>query len=168
MKKQPGKSDITVISLVLIPFVLRVFFVSLFTNILVLAPSLYMLEVYDRVVNSRNYTTLLMLTLLVIGLYIMLETLEWVRRRHMHEGALKLDEALRKRVFHALYAARLQGSQAGGVQPLNDLRTIREFLPSSPFLSLFDIPWRCSFLCSCMLSIRCCAGLPLAEQCCWG
>ncbi|MBO8092657.1 MAG: type I secretion system permease/ATPase [Prosthecochloris sp.] len=140
MKKQPGKSDITVISLVLIPFVLRVFFVSLFTNILVLAPSLYMLEVYDRVVNSRNHTTLLMLTLLVIGLYIMLEILEWVRSRHMHEGALKLDEALRKRVFHALYAARLQGSQAGGVQPLNDLRTIREFLPSSPFLSLLDIP----------------------------
>jgi len=122
------------------PYLIRVFLISFFTNILVLAPSLYMLEVYDRVINSRSFSTLLMLTILVIGLYIVLELLEWVRSRHMQEGALELDRSLRERVLHAIFAARLQGTQAGGVQPLNDLKTIREALPSTPFLSMLDVP----------------------------
>ncbi|ASQ90916.1 type I secretion system permease/ATPase [Prosthecochloris sp. GSB1] len=122
------------------PYVLRVVFISVFTGILVLAPSLYMLEVYDRVVNSRSMTTLAMLTILVVGCYVVLEILEWVRSRHMHEGALGLDEEIRNRVFHALFAARLQGTPVGGIQPMNDLRTIREFLPSAPLLSLIDVP----------------------------
>ena len=46
-------------------------------NLLSLAPTLYMLEVYDRVVNSRNHTTLAMLTVLVVGLYAIMQVLEW-------------------------------------------------------------------------------------------
>ncbi|ANT64117.1 type I secretion system permease/ATPase [Prosthecochloris sp. CIB 2401] len=124
----------------LLPYVLRVLFISVFTSILVLSPSLYMLEVYDRVVNSRSVSTLAMLTILVVGLYLILEMLEWVRSRHMHEGTLELDKALRPRVFHAVFAARLQGSPVGSVQPLNDLKTIRDVLPSTPLLSVLDVP----------------------------
>lgn len=56
--------------------------VALFTaviNLLMLAPSLYMLQVYDRVLGSGNEMTLLMLTLMVLGLYLLLGALEWVR-----------------------------------------------------------------------------------------
>lgn len=124
----------------LFPYALRVLFISFFISILVLSPSLYMLEVYDRVVNSRSVSTLLMLTILVVGLYIILEMLEWVRSRHMHEGALELDKRLRPHLFHAVFAARLQGSPVGSVQPLNDLKTIRDILPSTPLLSMLDVP----------------------------
>ncbi len=140
VKQEKKNTEAESIAVQLFPFIARVFFISMFTNLLVLAPSLYMLEVYDRVINSRSHSTLLMLTILVIGLYIVLELLEWVRSRHMHEGALELDRNVRQRLLHAVIAARLQGSQAGGVQPLNDLKTIREALPSTPFLSVLDAP----------------------------
>ncbi|MGC8773745.1 MAG: hypothetical protein ACP5R6_00580 [Chlorobaculum sp.] len=63
-----------------------------------------MLEVYDRVVNSRNHQTLLMLTILVVGLYVMLEVLEWVRSGIMQEAARAFDERLlRRRVFDTAF-----------------------------------------------------------------
>ncbi|NTW53177.1 MAG: hypothetical protein HGB15_00065 [Chlorobaculum sp.] len=50
-------------------------------------PSFYMLEVYDRVISNRNHQTLVMLTILLVGLYIVLEALEWVRSGIMHDAA---------------------------------------------------------------------------------
>jgi len=139
--KSPSKNkEVQELFSSLVPYLLRVLFLSIFTNLLVLAPSLYMLEVYDRVVNSRSHETLLMLTVLVIGLYVVLELLEWVRSRHMHEGAMRLDKEMKNRVFHALFSSRLHGAQNSGVQPLNDLKTLRDFLPSSPMLSILDAP----------------------------
>ncbi|NEX12097.1 MAG: type I secretion system permease/ATPase [Prosthecochloris sp.] len=140
MKSSVRKKGVQELFSVINPYFGRVFFISLFTNLLVLTPSLYMLEVYDRVVNSRSHLTLLMLTILVIGLYVVLELLEWVRSRHMHEGALRLDTVLKNPVFHAIFSARLQGAQPGSIQPLNDLKAIRDFLPSLPMLSMLDVP----------------------------
>ncbi len=114
---------------------------SFFTSVLVLTPSLYMLEVYDRVVNSRNYNTLLMLTILVVGLYLLLELLEWVRREIMHDAGIRFDERVRSTVFNAMFAARLQNLPGAGVQYLRDLKTIRDFFPSNAFLSIIDAPF---------------------------
>ena len=114
---------------------------SLATSVLVLAPSWYMMEVYDRVVNSRNLQTLLMLTLLVAGLYAMLEGLEWVRSMVMHEAGLLMDKRLRNRVFDALFTARLRNEPAGNsTQAMTDLRTLRDMLPSPVFLAACDAP----------------------------
>jgi len=125
----------------LFPSLWKVVFFSLFTNILILTPSWYMLEVYDRVVNSRNFTTLGMLTLLVVFCYLLLEALEWVRRQSMYEAGLELDRQLREQVFHATFAERLQSGAGVGVLYLKDLKTIRDFLPSSAFLSFIDVPF---------------------------
>jgi ATP-binding cassette, subfamily C, bacterial exporter for protease/lipase len=113
---------------------------SVIVNVLVLAPSVYMMEVYDRVVNSRSHTTLLMLTILVVCIYALLEALEWVRRQVMHSAGIELDKGLREQVFRAIFTARLQNLQAGGAQPLRDLKTIRDFLPSQAMLSFIDAP----------------------------
>ena len=113
---------------------------SVFVNVLVLAPSAYMMEVYDRVVNSRSHTTLLMLTLLVVGIYALLEALEWVRRQLMHDAGMELDKGLRKRVFSAIFSARLLNIPVAGGQILRDLKTIREFLPSQALLAFVDAP----------------------------
>ena len=123
------------------PFLNRVLLFSLVTNLLVLAPSWYMMEVYDRVVNSRNYMTLLMLTVAVLGGYVVLEVLQWVRSRTMHEGSLFFDRRMRSRVFDAMFAARLKNHPAGrSMQALHDFRTIRDFISSSALLSLLDVP----------------------------
>ncbi len=124
----------------LFPSFKHVFFFSVFVNVLILAPSAYMMEVYDRVVNSRNHTTLLMLTILVVCVYALLEALELVRRQVMHDAGLEFDKRLRARVFSALYSARLMNFPVGGAQALRDLKTIREFLPSPAFLAVVDAP----------------------------
>jgi ATP-binding cassette subfamily C exporter for protease/lipase len=124
----------------LTPFIKRTFYFSLVVNVLVLAPSAYMMEVYDRVVNSRSHTTLLMLTLLVVGIYLLLEALEWVRRQVMHDAGVVLDKGLRERVFGAIFTARIQNIPGVGAQALRDLKTLREFLPSPAFLGAIDAP----------------------------
>ena len=124
----------------LLPSLKHAFIFSVFVNVLVLAPSAYMMEVYDRVVNSRSYRTLLMETLLVVGVYALLEALEWVRRQVMHDAGMKLDKGLRERVFSAIFSARLLNLPVAGAQALRDLKTIREFLPSPALLSFVDAP----------------------------
>jgi len=124
----------------LFPFALHTFYFSLVVNVLVLAPSAYMMEVYDRVVNSRSHVTLLMLTLLVVGIYLLLEGLEWVRRQVMHDAGVVLDKSLRENVFSAIFTARLQNIPGAGAQALRDLKIIRDFLPSSALLAVIDTP----------------------------
>ena len=113
---------------------------SVFVNVLVLAPSAYMMEVYDRVVNSRSHMTLFMLTLLVVGVYALLEALEWVRRQVMHDAGMEFDKGLRSRIFSAIYSARILNFPVGGAQALRDLKIIREFLPSQALLAFVDAP----------------------------
>lgn len=124
----------------LFPSLKQAFIFSVFVNVLVLAPSAYMMEVYDRVVNSRSHTTLFMLTLLVVGVYALLEALEWVRRQVMHDAGMEFDKGLRARVFGAIYSARLLNLPVGGAQALRDLKIIREFLPSQALLAVVDAP----------------------------
>ncbi len=124
----------------LFPSLKQAFCFSVFVNVLVLAPSAYMMEVYDRVVNSRSHVTLLMETLLVVGAYALLEAMEWVRRQVMHDAGMKLDKGLRKPVFRAIFSARLLHLPVAGAQALRDLKTIREFLPSQALLAFVDAP----------------------------
>ncbi len=140
MKSVKEKSPLREALLFLLPSLKQAFFFSVFVNILVLAPSAYMMEVYDRVVNSRSHMTLLMLTVLVVGAYALLEAMEWVRRQVMHEAGMEFDKGLRAHVFGAIYSARLLNLPVGGAQALRDLKTIREFLPSQALLAVVDAP----------------------------
>ena len=112
---------------------------SIVTNLLALAPSLYMLEVYSRVVYSGSTQTLLMLTALVVGLYAVMEFVDWVRGQLMHAAGTRLDRELGDRVFNAAFEARLRSLPAG-ITPLTDLRSLRGFLSSPASLALMDAP----------------------------
>jgi ATP-binding cassette, subfamily C, bacterial exporter for protease/lipase len=122
------------------PYFVRAAWFSLFSSLLVLAPSAYMLEVYDRVVNSRNHLTLAMLTLLVLGAYALMEVLEWSRSETMHEAGLELDQRMSSRVFNMLFEANLLRVPGGTVQTMNDFRTVREFLHSPVLLAVMEFP----------------------------
>jgi len=113
---------------------------SLVIGALSLASTLFMLEVYDRVVNSRNSFTLLMLLVAVIGAYVMLEMLELVRHGIMHGVSQKLDEAFSVQLFNTAFEARLKGMPGGTTQALTDLKTIRDFLPSGAVMAALDAP----------------------------
>ena len=143
-QKPPSELHNAVISLR--PYFVRAAWFSVCSCLLILAPSGYMLEVYDRVINSRNHLTLAMLTLLVLGAYVVMEVLEWARAEILHSAGLKLDGLMRNRIFTAIFEARLKRIPGGGLQALNDFRTIRDFLGSPPLLALMDAPVSLVFL----------------------
>ena len=128
------------------PYFVRASWFSICSCMLVLAPSGYMLEVYERVVNSRSHITLAMLTLVVLGAYVLMEILEWARAQILLEASAKLDNRLRNRVFGAIFEANLKRIPGGSVQPLNDFRVVREFLYSPPLLALMEAPVSLVFL----------------------
>jgi len=118
----------------------KVIFFSFFINFLVMAPTIYMLEVYDRVINSRNLGTLAMLTLCIVFAYAVLEALEWVRTRMLGEIANNFDAATRSLIFRTTFEAKLRRMPNGNQQVLQDLKAIREFISSPATMAIIDVP----------------------------
>ncbi len=117
-------------------------FFSLFVNLLMLVPALYMLAIYDRVLMSGSESTLMMLSGIAIFLFLVLGGLEWIRSRIMVATSARLDEHLGERVFDAIFTRSLTSSgQVSTAQPLNDLVQIRQFLTGPGLLAFFDAPW---------------------------
>ncbi len=114
---------------------------SFFINGLMLVPAIYMLQVYDRVLNSRNEMTLLMITLIVLGLYALLGALEWVRSQLLVRASVRLDERLNDRVFAATFDATLRGAGGNPAQALSDVTNLRQFLTGNGLFAFFDAPW---------------------------
>src|SRR5215470_19035784 len=111
-------------------------------NVLLLTGSLYMLQVYDRVLPSRSVATLLALSALAIGLYSFQGLLEWIRSRMLARIGRSLDEALSGRVYETIIALPLRARSSGdGLQALRDLDQVRLFLSSVGPTALFDMPW---------------------------
>ena len=114
--------------------------VSLVTGLLALAPSWFMFEVYGRVLNSRNAYTLAMLLLMVLGVYIVMELLELVRARVLHQAADAIDRRVRPLLFNGAFEANLRKMPGGTTQVFTDLRTLREFIGTPAITSVMDIP----------------------------
>lgn len=116
-------------------------FISLFINLLMLVPSLYMLQLYDRVLASRSQETLLMLTLIVIVMFAVMGTLEFVRSRILIRVGNAIDAKMSTRLFDAMFALANRYPGKSTAQPLGDLTQIRQFLTGTPLFAFFDTPW---------------------------
>lgn len=110
-------------------------------NVLALAPSVYMLQVYDRVLNSRNLNTLAMLTVLIVGLYAWMECLEAVRHSLARRAAAHAQAMLAPRVFDAAFESRLTPGSAAQQGAFADLASLRSFMVSPALLALIDAPF---------------------------
>jgi ATP-binding cassette subfamily C exporter for protease/lipase len=122
------------------PEIYRAIGFSLIISFLALSPTVYMLEVYDRVVNSRSDVTLLMLTLMVMLAYAVMELLEKVRGALMRASGVRLDAALSKRVYDAMFMGFLKRQVGGNMQVLNDLKLVREFLANPALMAVMEAP----------------------------
>ncbi len=114
---------------------------SAISNLLMLVPSLYMLQVYDRVLGSRNEITLLMLTLMMLGAYAFMSGLELIRSFVLIRVGAKFDMQLNKRVYTAAFEQNLKSGANVAGQSLQDLTTIRQFLTGNALFAFFDAPW---------------------------
>jgi ATP-binding cassette subfamily C protein EexD len=117
-------------------------FFSLFINLLMLVPALYMLQLYDRVITSGSESTLLMLTLLMVVLFITMGSLEWARSQILVRVSSRLETLLNKRLFGAAFKQALYSGGAGtSSQPLDDLTGLRQFFTGNGLFAFFDAPW---------------------------
>jgi PrtD family type I secretion system ABC transporter len=114
---------------------------SFFINILMLVSPLYMLQIYDRVLSSRNETTLVVLTIIAVALLWIYSLLETYRSRVLVRIGGSLDQKLNGRVFDAVFKAALSHPGLGSGQAIRDLDTVREFLTGSGLFAFFDAPW---------------------------
>lgn len=119
--------------------------IAIFTaviNLLILTPSLYMLQVYDRVLPSRNVMTLLMLSLIALSLYGLSGLLDYLRSMIIIRLSNRFDLQLNTRVYQAACThARHSGVDAQASRALSDLTTLRQFLTGNALFAFFDAPW---------------------------
>jgi PrtD family type I secretion system ABC transporter len=109
-------------------------------NLLMLTSSLFMLEVYDRVLPSRSVPTLVGLSILAALLLTFQALLEITRGRLLVRIGGRLESRLTPRVYDAVVRMRSKPG-TDGQQPVRDLDTIRGFLSSAGPNALFDLPW---------------------------
>jgi ATP-binding cassette subfamily C exporter for protease/lipase len=119
---------------------------SLAINLLVLVPSLYMLQVYDRILPSRNLTTLLMLSVVCLGLLVLLGALEWVRSVLLSRIASRFDVTLAPLVHRTAIESRLAQGPGADDRAVADLTAIRQFITGKGLVALFDAPWAPIFI----------------------
>jgi ATP-binding cassette subfamily C protein len=115
---------------------------SAFINVLMLSGSMFMLQVYDRVLPSKSVPTLIGLTLILLGLYAFQAILDLIRARVLVRIGTAFDESISERVYGAVLKLPLRGARtADSLQPVRDLDNIRNFLTGLGPTALFDLPW---------------------------
>lgn len=115
---------------------------SLIINFLMITPSIYMMQVYDRVVSTGNLSTLVMLTLILVVLFMAMSALEWVRSQILVRVSTRLETLLNDRLFNIVFKiSLLSGGQRATTQPLDDLTGLRQFLTGNSLFAFFDAPW---------------------------
>ncbi len=124
---------------------------SLVVNILMLSPTFYMLQVYDRVMVSQNELTLFVLTAAIVFMFVVMGLSEWIRTRILIRVGIQFDQILNRRVFRATYEERLKGSSVNALETLTDLNGIRTFMTGTGVLAFFDIPWSPIYIYICFL-----------------
>jgi len=123
---------------------------SCMINLLYLTGSMFMLQVYDRVLPSRSVPTLVGLVAIAAVLYMAQGVLDLLRGRVLGRVGTSLDEALNARVFDTVVRLPLTaGNRTEGLQPLRDLDNVRSFLGSMGPGAFFDLPWLPFYLAIC-------------------
>src|ERR1700688_4503872 len=115
-------------------------------NLLLLAPSIYMLQIYDRVLSSRSADTLLMLTLIVAFTVVVGAVLDALRRAAMGRIGAWLEDRLRPAVLSACFEYAYRSDPARASEAYDDLATLRQFAESGASSMLFDVLWSPLFL----------------------
>ena len=113
---------------------------SLVANALTLAPTLYMLQLYDRVMLSQSETTLLAVTIITAIMMAAMAFSEWIRSRLLVRAGVRLDEQLNSRIFLAQFRSQLK-SQPETTNAFSSLTRLRQFLTGVGIIAFFDLPW---------------------------
>jgi ATP-binding cassette subfamily C protein/ATP-binding cassette subfamily C exporter for protease/lipase/ATP-binding cassette subfamily C protein EexD len=118
---------------------------SVIINVLMLVPSLYMMQIYDRVITTGHWETLVFLTGIATFALIVLAAIDSVRSSIMVRIGCWLNDRLGPTFLSSSVRAQLQGDGAGA-QPLRDLAQVQSFVASQGLTVFFDAPWIAVFV----------------------
>lgn len=122
------------------PAILIAITFSFFINLLALVSPVYMLQVYDRVLSSRNELTLLFITLIAVFLFVVYSLLESLRTQVLVRAGIGFDSQLRSDTFRSVLEGTLS-RKGSGPQAFRDIDTVREFLTGAGLIAFCDVPW---------------------------
>ena len=148
-RRAPGpilRSDIGVLLLTFRKEFIWVCIFSALSNVLMLTPTIYMLQLFDRVLSSGNLMTLLAVTVFMLIFSLIMSFSEWLRSRLLVRAGSRFDEALNRRVFDAAFHAQLSSTRRDPAQPMNDLNILRQFLTGNGVFAIADTPWTVIFI----------------------
>jgi len=114
---------------------------SLVTNLLMLAPTLYMLQLYDRVLSSKNELTLYAVTLITCLLFLVMAFSEWMRSIIVIKAGVRFDQLLSSKVFTLGFTSALSSQRRQSGEAMQDLTYIRQFMTGNGLFAFFDMPW---------------------------
>ena len=114
---------------------------SMVANLLMLAPTLYMLQVYDRVLVSQNTGTLLVVSIITLFFLVVLSFSEWARSKLLVRSGIRMDQMISRKLFHASYEAHLNPAVTNPSRAFTDLTELRQFLTGNGIFAFFDAPW---------------------------
>lgn len=112
-----------------------------FSNLLTLTPTVYMIQVFDRVMLSNSEYTLAALSLIALLLFLVLGFADWARSRLLVRAGTRFDLLMQRQVFRASFDARLRSTAGPTPQALNDLTQLRQFLTGNGVYAVIDTPW---------------------------
>lgn len=102
--------------------------------------TVYMLQVYERVVNSRDVMTLLMLTVVTLGAYAVMELMEKFRSRLLWSAGIEFELRMADRVYKAMFDGLLKKQMAGALSVQNDFKSVRDFFVNPALGAFFELP----------------------------
>jgi PrtD family type I secretion system ABC transporter len=158
---QPGQGDnplLEAVSACRVHFVWAAVF-SAFVNLLYLTPTLYMMQVYDRVVPTGGVTTLVLVTAVALVALAALASLDWLRGRMMLRASLRLDRTLSSKILGRVVDLQ---SKAPNTQALREFDNVRGAVAGQGVLALFDAPWTPIYLLCCFMLHPALGALTLA------
>ncbi|BAM90100.1 putative secretion ATP-binding protein [Bradyrhizobium oligotrophicum S58] len=133
------------------PALTATFVLSLFINASMLASPLYSMQVYDRVLTSRNLGTLVMLTLIVGVFLVLYGVLEFARSGVLARAGVQFEGTLRHPLFETMMKAELSPRHRFGQQIIRDAETVRDCISSGTAAIACDLPWTPVFVALCFL-----------------
>ncbi len=114
---------------------------SLVANLLMLTPTLYMLQVYDRVMISQSGFTLIAISAVAVFFYAVMAFSEWLRSRLLVRAGVRFDEAMNSQIFKASFNKSLSKIKFDSPEAFNDLTHLRQFMTGQGVFTFFDMPW---------------------------
>ncbi|WP_300037148.1 type I secretion system permease/ATPase [uncultured Roseobacter sp.] len=134
------KSTVTSAWRALRPGFTAIGFFSLILNVLMLAGPLYMLQVYDRVLTSQNVDTLIALTVLLGGVFVVTGLLDLIRMRILGRLGARFELQIGAPILQASVRRRVQGKPPAE-NPAADVNGLRDFISGPALIAFFDAPW---------------------------